>query len=96
MIGRAGVKRPGPLSDDDNTCPVPRLTAHLRVLTLCLGAGMNHNKNGLKRLLDEIIEECVGRLVIARKDRRRVGACWYRCCAPKWDITRYSRHLTGR
>ena len=40
-----------------------------------LGSGMNHNKKGLKRLLDEIIEGCVGRLVIAHKDRLlRLGA----------------------
>jgi putative resolvase len=34
-----------------------------------LGSGMNYNKKGLKRLLDEIIEGRVGRLVIAHKDR---------------------------
>jgi predicted site-specific integrase-resolvase len=40
-----------------------------------LGSGMNYNKKGLKRLLDEIIEGCVGRLVIAHKDRLlRFGA----------------------
>lgn len=33
-----------------------------------LGSGMNYNKKGLKRLLDEIIEGRVGRLVIAHKD----------------------------
>ena len=40
-----------------------------------LGSGMNYNKKGLKRLLDEIIEVRVGRLVIAHKDRLlRFGA----------------------
>jgi len=40
-----------------------------------LGSGMNYNKKGLKRLLDEIIEGKVGRLVIAHKDRLlRFGA----------------------
>lgn len=39
------------------------------------GSGMNYNKKGLKRLLDEIIEGKVGRLVIAHKDRLlRLGA----------------------
>ena len=36
---------------------------------------MNYHKKGLKRLLDEIIEGSVGRLVIAHKDRLpRFGA----------------------
>lgn len=40
-----------------------------------LGSGMNYNKKGLKRLLDEIIEGHVGRLVITHKDRLlRFGA----------------------
>ena len=40
-----------------------------------LGSSMNYNKKGLKRLLDEIIEGKVGRLVIAHKDRLlRLGA----------------------
>ena len=40
-----------------------------------LGSGMNYNKKGLKRLLDEIIEDKVGRLVITHKDRLlRFGA----------------------
>ena len=40
-----------------------------------LGSGMNYNKKGLKRLLDEIIEGRVGRLVIVHKDRLlRFGA----------------------
>jgi predicted site-specific integrase-resolvase len=40
-----------------------------------LGSGMNYNKKGLKRLLDEIIEGRVGRLVIAHKDHLlRFGA----------------------
>jgi predicted site-specific integrase-resolvase len=33
-----------------------------------LGSGMNYNKKGLKRLLDEIIDGKVARLVIAHKD----------------------------
>ena len=40
-----------------------------------LGSGMNYHKNGLKRLLEEIIEGRVGRLVLAHKDRLlRFGA----------------------
>ncbi|MGC8732890.1 MAG: IS607 family transposase, partial [Halothiobacillaceae bacterium] len=40
-----------------------------------LGSGMNYNKKGLKRLLDEIIEGRVGRLVVTHKDRLlRFGA----------------------
>ena len=40
-----------------------------------LGSGMNYSKKGLKRLLDEIIEGRVGRLVITHKDRLlRFGA----------------------
>lgn len=40
-----------------------------------LGSGMNYNKRGLKRLLNEIIEGDVGRLVITHKDRLlRFGA----------------------
>lgn len=40
-----------------------------------LGSGMNCNKKGLKRLLGEIIEGRVGRLVITHKDRLlRFGA----------------------
>lgn len=40
-----------------------------------LGSGMNYNKKGLKRLLEEVIEGRVGRLVIAHKDRLlRFGA----------------------
>jgi predicted site-specific integrase-resolvase len=40
-----------------------------------MGSGMNYNKKGLKRLLDEIIDGKVGRLVIAHKDRLlRFGA----------------------
>jgi predicted site-specific integrase-resolvase len=40
-----------------------------------LGSGMNYNKKGLKRLLNEIIEGRVGRLVITHKDRLlRFGA----------------------
>lgn len=40
-----------------------------------LGSGMNYRKKGLKRLLDEIVEGQVGRLVITHKDRLlRFGA----------------------
>ena len=40
-----------------------------------LGSGMNYHKKGLKRLLEEIVEGRVGRLVIAHKDRLlRFGA----------------------
>jgi predicted site-specific integrase-resolvase len=40
-----------------------------------LGSGMNYNKKGLKRLLDEIISGKIGRLVITHKDRLlRFGA----------------------
>ena len=40
-----------------------------------LGSGMNYQKKGLKRLLNDIINEKAGRLVIAHKDRLlRFGA----------------------
>jgi putative resolvase len=40
-----------------------------------LGSGMNYHKKGLKRLLDEILEGRVGRLVLTHKDRLlRFGA----------------------
>lgn len=40
-----------------------------------LGSGMNYRKKGLKRLLDAIVEDKVGRLVITHKDRLlRFGA----------------------
>lgn len=40
-----------------------------------LGSGMNYRKKGLKRLLDDIIEDRIGRLVITHKDRLlRFGA----------------------
>lgn len=40
-----------------------------------LGSGMNYNKRGLKRLLDEIIDGSIARLVITHKDRLlRFGA----------------------
>jgi putative resolvase len=40
-----------------------------------LGSGMNYYKKGLKRLLDEILAEKVGRLVLTHKDRLlRLGA----------------------
>ena len=34
-----------------------------------LGSGMNYRKKGLKRLLDGIVEDEVGRLVLTHKDR---------------------------
>lgn len=33
-----------------------------------LGSGMNYNKKGLKRLLDEVVDGQIGRLVITHKD----------------------------
>lgn len=40
-----------------------------------LGSGMNYHKKGLKRLLEEVLEDRVGRLVITHKDRLlRFGA----------------------
>jgi len=40
-----------------------------------LGSGMNYHKKGLKRLLDDLVEGRVGRLVITHKDRLlRFGA----------------------
>lgn len=40
-----------------------------------LGSGMNYHKKGLKRLLDEVVEGRIGRLVITHKDRLlRLGA----------------------
>ncbi|NVZ11328.1 IS607 family transposase [Allochromatium humboldtianum] len=40
-----------------------------------LGSGVNYHKKGLKRLLDEIVEGRIGRLVITHKDRLlRFGA----------------------
>lgn len=40
-----------------------------------LGSGMNYRKKGLKRLLDDIVEDRVDRLVITHKDRLlRFGA----------------------
>ena len=40
-----------------------------------LGSGMNYRKKGLKRLLDGIVEDEVGRLVLTHKDRLlRFGA----------------------
>jgi excisionase family DNA binding protein len=40
-----------------------------------LGSGMNYHKKGLKRLLNEILDEKVGRLVVTHKDRLlRFGA----------------------
>jgi predicted site-specific integrase-resolvase len=40
-----------------------------------LGSGMNYRKKGLKRLLDDVIESRVGRLVLTHKDRlSRFGA----------------------
>lgn len=40
-----------------------------------LGSGMNYHKKGLKRLLDNVVEGRIGRLVITHKDRLlRFGA----------------------
>ena len=40
-----------------------------------LGSGMNYHKKGLKRLLNEVLEGCVARLVVTHKDRLlRFGA----------------------
>lgn len=40
-----------------------------------LGSGMNYRKKGLKKLLDEILENKIGRLVLTHKDRLlRFGA----------------------
>jgi len=40
-----------------------------------LGSGMNYRKKGLKRLLDDIVEGQIGRLVLTHKDRLlRLGA----------------------
>lgn len=40
-----------------------------------LGSGMNYHKKGLKRLLDDVVEGRIGRLVITHKDRLlRFGA----------------------
>ncbi len=40
-----------------------------------LGSGMNYRKKGLKRLLDDVVEGRIGRLVITHKDRLlRLGA----------------------
>jgi putative resolvase len=40
-----------------------------------LGSGMNYHKKGLKRLLDDILADRVGRLVVTHKDRLlRFGA----------------------
>ena len=44
-------------------------------VTSDLGSGMNYHKKGLKRLLNEIMNDKVGRLVITHKDRLlRFGA----------------------
>lgn len=34
-----------------------------------LGSGMNYDKKGLRRVLDDVVEGRIGRLVITRKDR---------------------------
>jgi putative resolvase len=40
-----------------------------------LGSGVNYHKKGLKRLLDDVVEGRIGRLVITHKDRLlRFGA----------------------
>lgn len=50
-----------------------------------LGSGMNYHKKGLKRLLDDIVEGRIGRLVITHKDRLlRFGAeLVFAICAAK-------------
>ncbi|MDI9570885.1 MAG: IS607 family transposase [Pseudomonadota bacterium] len=50
-----------------------------------LGSGMNYHKQGLKRLLDAVIEGQIGRLVITHKDRLlRFGAeLVFAICAAK-------------
>ena len=50
-----------------------------------LGSGMNYNKKGLKRLLDELVDGQIGRLVITHKDRLlRFGAeLVFAICAAK-------------
>lgn len=50
-----------------------------------LGSGMNYQKKGLKKLLDEIISEKIGRLVVTHKDRLlRFGAeLVFAICAAK-------------
>ena len=54
-----------------------------------LGSGMNYRKKGLKRLLDGIVEDEVGRLVLTHKDRLlRFGAelIFSMCQARKIDV----------
>ena len=50
-----------------------------------LGSGMNYRKKGLKRLLDDVLEGRIGRLVITHKDRLlRFGAeLVFAICAAK-------------
>lgn len=50
-----------------------------------LGSGMNYHKKGLKRLLDDVVEGRIGRLVITHKDRLlRFGAeLVFAICAAK-------------
>lgn len=50
-----------------------------------LGSGMNYQKKGLKKLLDEIISEKIGRLVVTHKDRllRFGGELVFAICAAK-------------
>src|SRR5579862_9379157 len=50
-----------------------------------LGSGMNYHKKGLKRLLNDILSDKIGRLVIAHKDRLlRFGAeLIFAICAAK-------------
>ena len=50
-----------------------------------LGSGMNYRKKGLKRLLDDVLEGRIGRLVLTHKDRLlRFGAeLVFAICAAK-------------
>ena len=54
-----------------------------------LGSGMNYHKKGLKRLLSAILDDEIGRLVIAHKDRLlRLGAelVFAICAAKKVEV----------
>ena len=48
---------------------VPAKAGRLRWVVADLGSGMNDHKNGLKRLLNDILADRVGRLVVTHKDR---------------------------
>jgi predicted site-specific integrase-resolvase len=54
-----------------------------------LGSGMNYHKKGLKRLLSALLDDEIGRLVIAHKDRLlRLGAelVFAICAAKKVEV----------